>query len=89
MPYKHRPPASEREMNLTRYEGHQSICQFLRDIYHAAQKQPPDVETIKDKSRVGVNMAKAMHRQIKRLKGLPLSKEDYSVEEYDSTESDS
>jgi hypothetical protein len=63
MPYKHRDPVPEKIMDETEYEGHHSICQFLRDIYHMT-----DNEEIKIKARVGVAMAKAMNEKLKWYK---------------------
>jgi len=47
-------------MNKQRYEGHHSICQLLRDIYHAT-----DNEDIQLKCRECVTMAKVMHEKLK------------------------
>jgi hypothetical protein len=60
MPYPRHEPVSEKEMERTRYEGHHTICQTLRDIYHLT-----DNKEIKDKCRLAVAMAKAMHEKLK------------------------
>ena len=65
MPYKHRDPVPESEMDLSRYEGHHSICQTLRDIYHIT-----DNADVRLKARLAMAMAKAMHMQLKRYKKL-------------------
>ncbi len=63
MPYK---PIDEYEpievsfINKRRYEGHHTICQFLRDIYHMT-----DDEEIKMKCRMGMSVTKAMHDKLK------------------------
>ena len=64
MPYKKRNPVSIEEMNRSRYEGHHTICQFLRDIFHMT-----DNEEIKMKCRIGMAMAKAMQEKLKWYKG--------------------
>mgnify|MGYP007082026374 CR=1 FL=1 len=63
MPYPHREPVDRKEMDRSRYEGHHSICQTLRDIFHLT-----DDEEIKLKCRVGMAMAKAMQEQLKKYK---------------------
>jgi len=72
MPYKNREPVSEKIMDIKDYEGHHSICQFLRDIYHKTND-----EEIKLKCRVAVAMAKAMNEKLKWYKakdlGIPVS----------------
>lgn len=65
MSYKRKEPVSIEEMNLTDYEGHHSICQFLRDIFHMT-----DNEEIKMKCRIGMTMTKVMHLQLKKYKAL-------------------
>ncbi len=34
MPYRYHDSIDVLGMNLTRYDGHYSICQMLRDIFH-------------------------------------------------------
>ena len=63
MPYKHREPVSEQEMERSRYEGHHSICQTLRDMYHETTD-----ENIKLKCRLCVAMAKAMNKKLQDYK---------------------
>jgi hypothetical protein len=66
MSYKHREPvpelemASIAEMERARYAGHHTICQTLRDIYGMI-----DNEEAKNKCRLAVAMAKAMHEKLK------------------------
>lgn len=63
MPYKRRQPVPEAVMDNTRYNGHHTICQTLRDIYHITDN--PD---IKLKCRLGMAMAKAMQERLKYYK---------------------
>jgi hypothetical protein len=63
--YKRRQPVPVSEMDRSRYEGHHSICQTLRDIYHMS-----DDEELKMKCRLAMAMAKAMNEQLKRYKEL-------------------
>ena len=65
MPYKKRPPVPESEMDRSRYEGHYTICQFLRDIYHIAGEERIDREQIRLKCRIGISMTKAMNERLK------------------------
>lgn len=65
MSYKRRDPVSLSEMDRSRYDGHHSICQFLRDIFHLT-----DNEEIKMKTRVAMAMAKAMNNQLKKYKKM-------------------
>lgn len=70
MPYKRRIPvpeeemeyplATEHQMDESRYEGHHTICQTLRDIYHMTEK-----EEIKLKCRLAMAMSKAMNEKLK------------------------
>ena len=60
MPYKRYPPVPEWEMDKTRWEGHHSVCQTLRDIYHLTADP-----TIKLKCREAMAMSKAMHEKTK------------------------
>lgn len=69
MPYKHRDPVPESEMELDRYEGHHSICQTLRDIYHMTE----DPE-IRIKLRLCVAFAKAMQGKLKEYKRAEIAK---------------
>lgn len=63
MPYKKYEPIEEKIMDKTRFEGHHSICQMLRDIYHMTEDQE-----IKIKCRIGMSMTKSMHRKLKKYK---------------------
>lgn len=74
MPYKRRQPVDEKEMekeelstewemDRTRYLGHHTICQTLRDIYHMT-----DNEELKLKCRLAMSMAKAMNEKLKWYK---------------------
>jgi len=63
MPYKKHDPIPVREMDKSRYEGHNSICQKLRDIYHMT-----DNPEIKYECRIAMAMAKSMHRRLKKYK---------------------
>jgi len=59
MPYKRRDPVPESEMDRDRWEGHYTICQYLRDIYHLT-----DNTEIRMKCRVGMAMTKAMNDRL-------------------------
>ena len=50
-------------MTKTRYAGHHTICQFLRDIYTMTNN-----EEIKMKCRIGMSMTKSMHEKLKYYK---------------------
>jgi hypothetical protein len=63
MPYKHHEPVDLAEMDKHRYDGHHSICQQLRDIYHMTDNEP-----IRQKARVAMSMAKAMHERLKKYR---------------------
>ncbi len=63
MPYRHHDPVDISEMDKSRYEGHHSICQTLRDLFHMT-----DDEEIKLKRRVAMSMAKSMHEKLKKYK---------------------
>jgi len=79
MPYKRREPASEAEMNRKEYEGHYTICQFLRDIYHLADDSA-NAEEIKMKCRIGITMTKAMHKRLMYYKRLEMAQGDEELE---------
>ena len=70
MPYKHREPVSEKEMEFDRYEGHHTICQTLREIYHMT-----DDPEIRIKLRLCVSFAKAMHKRLKEYKRASIKTE--------------
>lgn len=63
MPYRRHDPIDIAEMDRTRYDGHHSICQFLRDIFHLT-----DNEEIKLKCRIAMNMAKSMNKKLQNYK---------------------
>lgn len=63
MSYKRREPVPESKMLKTKYEGHHTICQTLRDIYHLTEN-----EEIRYKCRVAVAMAKAMQDKLKEYR---------------------
>ncbi len=65
MPYKRRVPVSESEMDITRWEGHHSVCQTIRDIYHLT-----DNIEVKMKCRLAMAMTKAMHEKLKAYKAI-------------------
>ncbi len=60
-----RPPAPLEEMDKSRWEGHHSICQYLRDIYHMTED-----EELRLKCREAMAMTKAMHERLKKYKGM-------------------
>lgn len=78
MPYKRRAPVSEGEMDLKRYDGHHSVCQTLRDIYHLT-----DNSEVKMKCRLAMAMTKAMHERLKEYKAIH---EKSVSQEYDDSE---
>jgi hypothetical protein len=53
-------PVSERQMTRHFYDGFNTICQYLRDIYHMT-----DDEEIRFKLRVAMSMAKSMDKQLR------------------------
>jgi hypothetical protein len=63
MPYRRHDPVPESMMDRSKYEGHHSICQTLRDIYHLT-----DDENIRLKCRIAMSMAKSMHKRLKHYK---------------------
>lgn len=73
MPYPKAEPIDLKAMELTRYDGHHSICQNLRDMYHMADKLRgnPDKEVIDEimmRCRIGMTMAKKMNKKLKWYK---------------------
>jgi len=58
-----RDPVLLSEMDMARWEGHHSICQTIRDIYHLT-----DNEELKLKCRLAMAMTKAMHERLKWYK---------------------
>ena len=75
MPYPHREPVSESEMDRHRYDGHHSICQTLRDIYHITDN--PDGKL---KCRLAMAMAKAMTRKMQAYRDIVNEKDKQIVE---------
>jgi hypothetical protein len=65
MPYKRRRPVDVREMKKTRWHGHYTICQKLRDLYNKI-----DDEEIKLELRVMMAMTKSMHKKLTKNKIL-------------------
>lgn len=63
MPYRHRDPVPESEMDRSRYNGHHTICQTLRDMYHETND-----ENIKLKLRLCMAFAKAMNDKLQWYK---------------------
>lgn len=61
--FRQRDPIDIHEMDKSRWEGHHSICQTLRDIYHLT-----DDSDIRLQARVAMAMTKAMHEKLKRYK---------------------
>jgi len=65
MSYKRHDPVPEIVMDKTRFEGHHSVCQILRDIYHLTEN-----EEVKLKARIAMAMAKSMNNKLKKYKEL-------------------
>ena len=61
---KHKP-VSIKKIENQRYQGHHTICQFLRDIYTMTEN-----EDIKMKCRIGMSMAKSMHERLKKYRQI-------------------
>ncbi len=61
--FREREPIDEKEMNITRYQGHHTICQTLRDTYHMTED--PEIRL---KLRLAMAMAKAMVKKLKEYK---------------------
>ena len=70
MSYKRRKPVDEKEMLKTRWEGHHTVCQTIRDIYNMTEN-----DEIKLKCRLAMAMAKAMQDKLKHYR----RKEDAST----------
>jgi len=71
MPYKRHQPVELKEMEKTRWHGHHTICQFLRDIYQLTEDND-----IKMKCRVGMSMAKSMNERLKYYKNKEINNAD-------------
>lgn len=63
--FREREPIDIQEMDKSRWEGHHSICQTLRDIYHMTENGE-----IQLKARVAMAMTKAMHEKLKSYKAM-------------------
>lgn len=69
MPYKRVTPVSVEdmaplhEMEKERWNGHYTICQKLRDMYHAVEDP-----NLKMECRIMMAMAKKMHERLKYYK---------------------
>lgn len=63
MSYHRHSPVPESEMDKSRWEGHHSICQTLRDMYHET-----DDENIRLKLRLCMAFAKAMNKKLQYYK---------------------
>ncbi len=56
-------PAPESDMDIKRWEGHHSICQTIRDMYHLT-----DDSDIRMKCRIAMAMTKAMNNRLQYYK---------------------
>jgi len=65
MSIRRHKPVSIKRIENPRYQGHHTICQFLRDIYAMT-----DDEDIKLKCRIGMSMAKSMHERLKKYRKI-------------------
>ena len=63
--FRKRDPIDVSEMDKKRWEGHRSICQTIRDIYHLSNN-----EELRLKCRVALSMTKAMHERLKEYKAM-------------------
>ncbi len=61
--YKKVKPADISTMENQKYEGHNTICQKIREVYHLTQD-----EEIKYRCREMLSMSKAMHNRLKFYK---------------------
>lgn len=68
-------PISISKIENTSYKGHNTICQYLRDIYSMT-----DDEDIKMKCRIGMSMAKSMHERLKMYRKIIHGKVQVKVE---------
>jgi hypothetical protein len=72
-------------MDRSRYDGHNSICQKLRDIYHKV-----DDEEVRLELRICVSMAKSMNKKLQYYKhtyveGIPAAKDEIEEMKYGDT----
>jgi len=58
-------PVSIGKITKKRYQGSNTICQFLRDIY--AMTDNPDIQM---KCRIGMSMTKSMHNRLKKYRKI-------------------
>jgi hypothetical protein len=63
VPYKHREPVPERVMDRKIYEGENTLCQTIRDMYHMTSNQD-----IRLKCRLAMAMGKAMCEKLSKYK---------------------
>lgn len=68
--YPRSEPIDERAMDKHRYDGHHTICQNLRDMYHMVDSlrgKPSDemIDEIRVRCRIGMTMAKKMQNKLK------------------------
>jgi hypothetical protein len=75
MPMRKHKPVSIKKIEKTRYQGHHTICQFLRDIYAITKN-----EEIRMKCRIGMSMAKSMHERLKKYRKMMNAKEITATE---------
>ena len=75
MAMRNHKPVSIAKIEKTRYKGHHTICQFLRDIYAMT-----DNEDIKLKCRIGMSMTKSMHERLKKYRKMMNAKEITAAE---------
>lgn len=59
------PPVPLRQMSRHYYDGFNTLCQYLRDIWHLMNEQELDKEDIRMKLRVAMAMAKSMDKAIR------------------------
>ena len=76
MPYKHREPVPESEMEYGRYHGHHTICEKLREMYHRT-----DDPQMKLDIRLCMAFSKAMNKKLQYYKhvyveGIPPAKDE-------------
>ena len=62
-------PINISEMDRKRWEGHHSVCQTIRDIYHLT-----DNSEIRLKCRLAMSMTKSMHERLKWYKAKEVAK---------------
>lgn len=63
MPYRRHNPVDISEMDRSRYQGHHSICQKLRDLFHMTENEEMKLEL-----RVCMAMAKSMNKKLQDYK---------------------